>query len=68
MVSDRNNVIQYHKELIADIFKKKDEFHRKQSRLPIQEKIRILIELQKISLTIKPKCGPDDKRMVWQLP
>jgi hypothetical protein len=67
MASNRDDFIQYHKDLVSDIFKRKEKFHRKQARLPIQEKIRILIELQEISLTVKPKTGPDDKRMVWQL-
>jgi hypothetical protein len=54
-------------DLVAGIFRKKEEFHRRQARLPIEEKIRILIELQKISLTIRPRRGRDDRRMVWQL-
>jgi hypothetical protein len=67
MTSNRDGIVQYHKQTVLDIFKRKEIFHRKQACLPIQEKIRILVELQKISLTVKPKRGPDDRRMVWQL-
>jgi hypothetical protein len=67
MANNRDDTIQYHQLIVSDIFKKKEEFHRKQAQLPIQEKIRILVELQKISLTVKPKRGPEDRRMIWQL-
>ncbi len=53
--------------MIMDIFEKKAEFHRRQAQLPIEQKIKILIALQKITLTIRPKQGEDDLRMVWEL-
>jgi len=37
------------------------------AKLPIETKIRILVELQKIALTVRPKAGPDDARMVWEI-
>ena len=33
--------------MIAALFNSKVEWHRKQARLPIQEKVRILLELQR---------------------
>lgn len=67
MENDTPDYIQYHRELVSEIFRKKAEFHRQQARLPIEEKIKILIELQKIALTIRPKQGEDDLRRVWEL-
>lgn len=52
---------------IDSIFERKRKFHREQARIPIEDKIKILIKLQEIALTIKPVCGPDDHRMVWQI-
>jgi hypothetical protein len=39
-----------------------------QAKLLIEEKVKTLIEPQKIALTIRPKRGPDDRRMVWRMP
>lgn len=44
-----------------EIFRKKGEFHREQARLPFPEKIRILVELQKIARSIK------GKGIVWEI-
>ena len=59
--------IEYNKELVTQIFKNKKQFHHKQARLPIKEKIKILVQLQKTALTIRPKRGKNDKRIVWQI-
>jgi hypothetical protein len=40
------------KKFIENIFQGKRRFHQLQANLPIEEKIRILIKLQKISLDI----------------
>lgn len=46
-------------------FKKKEEFHKQQAKLPIEEKIRILVELQKIASNIP---GPHRKNsIVWDI-
>jgi hypothetical protein len=33
--------------IIADLFRAKTEWHRRQARLPLKEKVRILLELQR---------------------
>jgi hypothetical protein len=33
--------------IIADLFHAKAEWHRRQARLPLKEKVRILLELQR---------------------
>jgi hypothetical protein len=66
MVANPEN-IQYNKEIVENIFSKKEEYHLAQARLPIEEKIRILVELQKISLTIRPKKNEEDGRFVWNI-
>ena len=67
MAANPDSYIQYNKDLVQNIFKKKEEFHRAQARLPIEEKVKILVELQKMSLLIRPKQGEADTRLVWQL-
>ena len=67
MARNPEDVFQYHTEIVKRIFKNKTEFHRQQARLPIEEKIKILVELQKIALTLRPNRGPGDTRVVWQL-
>jgi hypothetical protein len=67
MVANPESFIQYNKNIVQDIFRKKEEYHFAQARLPIEEKVRILIELQKMALTIRPKQNENDKRLVWQI-
>lgn len=49
----------------SDLFTKKEEFHKQQAKLPFEEKIRILIRLQKIANTIKDSA--EKNRMVWKI-
>lgn len=35
-----------------DLFKKKEEFHREQAKLPFEEKIKIFVQLQKIAKNV----------------
>ncbi|MBI3194489.1 MAG: hypothetical protein HYZ34_08510 [Ignavibacteriae bacterium] len=65
MNNTQDNIIQYHKKLVTDIFKTKESFHKSQAQLPIEEKIRIMIELQRIELTLRPKLLQNDRRIVW---
>jgi len=37
----------------SDLFKKKEDFHREQAKLPFEEKIKILVNLQKIANSIR---------------
>jgi hypothetical protein len=62
---DPDDIIRYDKKLVKSIFRQKEKFHHAQASLPIEEKIKILIELQKISLTIRPRHGENDRRIVW---
>ncbi len=41
------------KELINKIFENKEKFHQSQAKLPIEEKTKILVELQKIEVKIQ---------------
>jgi len=58
------------KELPADIellFTQKRQFHRDQAKLPFEEKIHRLVELQKIAVNAsKGKKGFSNKR-VWEI-
>lgn len=48
-----------------DLFKKKEEFHREQAKLPFEEKIKILIRLQKIVNSIQK--GLNKKHIIWDI-
>jgi len=67
MAKNSAELFQYNTDIVKQIFKNKENFHRQQARLPIEEKIKILVELQKISLTLQPNRGSGDTRVVWQL-
>lgn len=67
MASKSDTIVLYNKKLVTKIFKQKKTLHRQQARLPIEKKIKLLVQLQKITLTIRPKRGKKDKRTVWQL-
>jgi hypothetical protein len=60
-------IFKYNEDLTKKIFSAKENLHRELAMLPIEEKIRILVELQKIALTIRPAKGPNDPRMVWKI-
>jgi len=62
-----DSYIKYNKEIVQNIFRQKEEYHRSRARLPIEEKIKILVDLQKMSLMIRPKKSKDDKRIVWKI-
>ena len=49
------------------IFEAKDRFHRDQAKLPIEEKVKILVELQKIVLETQINAHSDKLRQVWKL-
>ncbi len=67
MIDKSEKVFKYNTDVVKTIFNNKERYHHKQACLPIEEKIRILTELQKIALTIKPVTGENDKRTVWRL-
>lgn len=54
-----------------DLFEKKEEFHREQAKLPFEEKIKILVQLQKIANSVQnfSKSGRSGfkKGMIWRL-
>lgn len=52
---------------IKDLFEAKESFHRELAKMPFEEKIRILVRLQKIATNIQkasPKKGKE--RKVWE--
>lgn len=50
---------------VQKIFEAKKEFHRKQSELPVEEKIKILVKLQKIGKKANPEMTKDKR--VWKI-
>ncbi|MFZ1323400.1 MAG: hypothetical protein WAT71_17745 [Ignavibacteria bacterium] len=52
-------------EIIENIFKSKRDYHNDKSKLPIEKKIRILVELQKMAIKANPvKNG---NKQVWKI-
>ncbi len=51
--------------LIKKIFESKKKFHSKQSKLPIEEKIKILVELQKIAKAANP--SKTKGKRIWKI-
>ena len=67
MKNSEKNQLHYDSRLIQKIFKNKSSFHLKLARLPIEEKIKILVELQKIVLNIRSHDKENDTRRVWEI-
>ena len=59
--------IRYHSDIVDRVFEGKKEYHRNAAKLPIEEKVRILVELQKIAVAIKNKNTVKENRLVWQI-
>jgi hypothetical protein len=57
ILTDKDRVITRRK-----LFESKADFHKEQARLPFEEKIKILVRLQKIASAIKEKG-----EMAWEI-
>jgi hypothetical protein len=67
MAENPGDIIKYNVEVVKRIFDNKKNLRRKNTRLPVEEKIRILVRLQETALTLHPNRGGGDTRMVWKL-
>jgi hypothetical protein len=52
---------------IQKIFKAKEHFHKDRAKLPIEEKIKILVELQKLAIDIPTASKENRFKMVWNI-
>lgn len=52
---------------IQKIFKAKEHFHKDRAKLPIEEKIKILVELQKLAIDIPTTSKENRFKMVWNI-
>ena len=64
-MTNNKDIYQNNSGLVKKIFEKKESYHKKQIKLPVEEKIKLLVELQKIALTIQP--NQDKKNIIWKL-
>lgn len=46
-----------------EFFRENEKFHEDRARLPFEEKVKILVELQKIAAGIRPEM----KKSVWRI-
>jgi hypothetical protein len=67
MIQKKKNEIKTAAELASEIFESKKDFHRNQAKLPIEEKIKILVELQKIVVKTQERKKDDELRIVWKI-
>ncbi len=67
MSTHNPELFQFHKNVVEKIFQNKKDFHSYQAQLPIEEKIKNLISLQKIAITIIRQRNPDDPRRPWDI-
>ena len=49
------------------IFRARERFHQDQARLPIEEKIRLVVELQKIVFEIKKGDPFLKNKVIWEI-
>ena len=59
------NKILYKKE-IEDLFRAKDSFHKELAKIPFDEKIKMLVRLQKVANSIPTSSRK--KRRIWKIP
>lgn len=52
---------------VQKIFKAKEQFHKDRAKLPIEEKIKILVELQKLAIDIPTASKENRFKMVWKI-
>lgn len=50
---------------IEDLFREKELFHKELAKLSFEEKMKILVRLQKIANTIQPSLKK--KKMIWKI-
>lgn len=51
-------------DIVQKIFKAKKKYHKKMAKLPIEEKIKILVELQKLGVEANKKMK---NKKVWDI-
>jgi hypothetical protein len=49
------------------IFKAKEEWRKERAKLPIEEKIKILVHLQEIANEVAKSTGRREPRRVWPI-
>lgn len=48
-----------------ELFRRKEKFHKEQALLPFEEKIKILVQLQKLANSVKKFSRT--KRFIWKI-
>jgi len=54
-------------EIIQKLFNQKKQFHHNRAKLPIEEKIRILVELQKMAIDIPTPSRKARYKKIWEI-
>lgn len=56
-----------YKKRLEEIFQAKEEFRKERAKLPIEEKIKILIHLQEIANEAAKATGRREPRPIWPI-
>ncbi|HLP59907.1 MAG TPA: hypothetical protein VK186_13790 [Candidatus Deferrimicrobium sp.] len=56
-----------YKKRLEEIFQAKEEFRKERSKLPIEEKIKILVQLQEIANEAAKATGRREPRPIWPI-
>ena len=67
MMPKSNVVNESAAEYAYELFRKKRRFRKDLAKLPIEEKMKILVELQKIVIETKKGQAEEDARGVWEI-
>ncbi|MFO7891012.1 MAG: hypothetical protein R6V04_11800 [bacterium] len=67
MVNKRKNRTFSAAKYASKVFEAKHRYHKNQAQLPIEKKIKILIELQKMVINIQNNPDNDKSKFVWKI-
>lgn len=67
MINKKKNRTYSAAKYASKVFEAKNQYHKNQAKLSIEEKIKILIELQKIVINIQNNPNNDKSKFVWKI-
>lgn len=53
--------------LLKNIFDNKEKYHLSQAKLPIEEKIKLLVQLQKLTIEVRAQVKLKEQNYIWKI-
>ena len=53
--------------LLKKIFDNKEKYHLSRAKLPIEEKIKLLVQLQKLAIEVKAQVKLKEQNFIWKI-